>query len=309
MPNKINIVFMGTPDYATCILEYLLKQTNFHIPALFTQPDKAVGRKKIITPPHIKQYIIENKIDINIYQPTKLRDEVNIKILKQINPDFIVVAAYGQLLPKDILDIAPCINLHASILPKHRGASPIQQALLDNEKFVGVSAMLMDRGLDTGDILGYKIIKMPKNIFVNDLFDKLSILAKELIINIINDFPKINPIKQTNAISSHTKKIKKEDGEIDFINAKDIYTKYKAYYQWPSIFTKNKIKLTKITLQNENIVNEKYPIIKEITKEYIIISCKIGDIAIYSLQPPSKKEMPSVDYIKGKRLSVGHTIL
>ena len=190
---KKRIVFMGTPDYATVILEKLVANDNYEIIALFTQEDKKVGRKQILTPPHIKQYALENNLDFPIYQPKKLRDEENVAIINDVKPDFIIVAAYGQILPKTILDIAPCINLHASLLPKYRGASPIQEALLHDDTFSGVTAMLMDVGLDTGDILGLQYLKIEKDMCVEDAFANLSQVAANLTIEILDNFQYINP--------------------------------------------------------------------------------------------------------------------
>ncbi len=140
------ILFMGTPDYATKIFEELLN-SSYNIVGLFTQPDKPVGRKQVITAPHIKQFCIDENLDIPIFQPLKLRgnDEAK-KQIEELKPDYIIVAAYGQILPRDILDIAPCINLHASLLPKYRGASHMQESLIDIDEFTGVTSMLMEEG-------------------------------------------------------------------------------------------------------------------------------------------------------------------
>ncbi|HIQ50922.1 MAG TPA: methionyl-tRNA formyltransferase, partial [Nautiliaceae bacterium] len=144
----MQIVFMGSPDYATKILDSL--NSKYEIVAVYTQPDKPVGRKKTLTPTLVKEYAI--KKNLRVYTSTNLKEDTLIKSLK---PDFIVVAAYGLILPKTILEVAPCINLHASLLPKYRGASPIQSAILNGDKYTGVTSMLMDEGLDTGDILAW----------------------------------------------------------------------------------------------------------------------------------------------------------
>ena len=150
------ILFMGTPDYATTIFKELIK-SKYEIVGLFTQPDKPVGRKQLLTPPHIKQFCIDENLNIPIFQPLKLRGNEEAKNqIEFLKPDFIIVAAYGQILPKEILDIAPCINLHASLLPKYRGASPIQESLLNDDNYTGVTSMLMEEGLDSGDILGFQ---------------------------------------------------------------------------------------------------------------------------------------------------------
>jgi methionyl-tRNA formyltransferase len=143
---------MGTPSYATEIFKKLLS-SNYEVIGLFTQPDKPVGRKQVLTPPDIKQFCIDNSINIPIFQPERLRDNLAAYlVIKELKPDYIIVAAYGQILPKEILKLAPCINLHASLLPKYRGASPIQEGLLNNDDYLGVTSMFMEEGLDCGDI-------------------------------------------------------------------------------------------------------------------------------------------------------------
>ena len=203
------ILFMGTPDYATTILKELL-QSNYELVGLFTQPDKPVGRKQLLTPPHIKQYCLDSNLTIPIYQPLKLRgNEEAKKQIEELNPDFIIVAAYGQILPKDILDIAPCINLHASLLPKYRGASPIQESLLNDDIYTGVTSMLMEEGLDSGDILGFQYLKISQRMEVSEAFDELSKIAAKLTITTLNNFENIKAIKQNEADVSFCKKIKK----------------------------------------------------------------------------------------------------
>jgi methionyl-tRNA formyltransferase len=297
---------MGTPSYATNILKTLINHDSIEVVALFTQEDKPVGRKQILTPPDVKKYIIENDLDIPIFQPKKLRDEENVLKIKELNPNFIVVAAYGQILPKSILKIAPCINLHASILPKYRGASPIQDAIKNGDNFSGVTAMLMDEGLDTGDILGFSYIDI-KDMDAPTLFEKLSFLASDLTVEVLLNFKKIKPLKQNPLLATYCKKIKKEDGFITFDNAKKIYQKYLAYLWWPNIFLESGLKLKKITLCESETNNKEGEILK-IESESITVGCKKGSLKIFLLQPPSKKEMKAVDYLRGKRLSVGDTL-
>jgi methionyl-tRNA formyltransferase len=152
--------------------------------------------------------------------------------IKKINPDFIIVAAYGQILPKAILEIAPCINLHASLLPKYRGASPIQESLLNDDKYTGVTSMLMEEGLDSGDILGLQYLKITPSMEVAEAFEKLSIIAAKLTITTLDNYENIKPLKQNEAEVSFCKKIKKEDGLVNFLDAKNLYLKYKAYSYW-----------------------------------------------------------------------------
>ncbi len=219
------ILFMGTPDYATKIFEEILN-SSYEIVGLFTQADKPVGRKQIITAPHIKQFCIEKNVDVPIFQPVKLRGNLEAKKqIEDLKPDFIIVAAYGQILPQEILDIAPCINLHASLLPKYRGASPIQETLLKDDDFTGVTSMLMEKGLDSGDILGLQYLKIVPDMEVSELFLELSNIAAKLTITTLDNFQRINPKKQNESLVSFCKKIRKEDGEVDFTNVKKTFFK------------------------------------------------------------------------------------
>ena len=302
------ILFMGTPDYATEIFKELLN-SKYEIIGLFTQPDKPVGRKQILTPPSIKQYCIDENINIPVFQPQKLRNNEEVtKQIKELNPDFIIVAAYGQILPKDILDIAPCINLHASLLPKYRGASPIQESLLNNDIYTGVTSMLMEEGLDSGDILGLQYLKITATMEVSAAFDKLSQIAAKLTITTLDNFENIRPIKQNESEVSFCKKIKKEDGLVDFFDAKKLYLKYKAYSYWPGIFLESELKLKDIELNDEISINNQGQIL-EIKNDFIVIGCKKGSLRIKTLQAPSKKAINSIDFIRGQRLEINSILI
>ena len=302
------ILFMGTPDYATTIFIELLK-SKYEIVGLFTQPDKPVGRKQILTPPHIKQYCIDENIKLPIFQPLKLKNNQEAKEeIQQLKPDFILVAAYGQILPKDILDIAPCINLHASLLPNYRGASPIQESLLNDDSFTGVTSMLMEEGLDSGDILGFQYLKITRTMEVSEAFEKLSHIAAQLTITTLDNFENINAIKQNESLVTFCKKIKKDDGLVDFCDAKKLFLKYKAYSYWPGIFLSSELKLKDIELNEELSQNNEGEIL-EINKDFILIGCKKGSLKIKTLQAPSKKAMSSVDFVRGQRLEVGNILV
>ena len=299
---------MGTPDYATTIFSELL-QSNYEIIGLFTQPDKPVGRKQILTAPHIKQYCLDLNLNIPIFQPLKLRgNEEATTQIKNLNPDFIIVAAYGQILPKEILDIAPCINLHASLLPKYRGASPIQESLLNDDSYTGVTSMLMEEGLDSGDILAFQYLKVTPTMEVSAAFEELSQIAAKLTITTLDNFENIKPLKQNEAEVSFCKKIKKEDGLVDFLDAKRLILKYKAYSYWPGIFLSSELKLKDIELNEEISINNPGEIL-EIKKDYILVACEKGSLKIKTLQAPSKKAISSVDFVRGQRLEVGNIII
>jgi methionyl-tRNA formyltransferase len=292
----MNIVFMGSPEYAVEILDALSK---YNISAVYTQPDKPVGRKKILTPTPVKEYALKKGYEV--LTPTSLKNED----VKKYNPDFIVVAAYGLLLPKSILDTAPCINLHASLLPKYRGASPIQSAILNGDKYTGVTSMLMDEGLDTGDILCWDYTEVGKKDSI-ELFDELAKIAAKQIIYTIDNFHKIKPLKQNDIFATYSPKIKKSDGFIDFKSAELIDRKYRAFKPWPGIYC-DKFKINKMELIDTSSKNKEGEIIS--IDNGVIVGCERGRIKLIEVQVPGKKAIRAIDYVNGKRLKVGDNIL
>lgn len=297
----MRVIFMGTPDYAQKILEKLLNTKDIEVVAVYTQPDKPVGRKKTMTPPVVKTLAQEHNIEV--YQPNRLRDEDVVRELLKIECDYIVVAAYGQILPREILEHAPCINLHASILPQYRGASPIQQTLLNGDKQTGVTAMLMDEGLDTGDIIKIQTIEVGDDEMVTSLFERLTEVASELTVDVLQNFNSYTPQKQDESQATHCKKITKKDGEVLFENAQTLYNKYRAFTPWPGVYLESGLKLKQIALEDTKSSNRSGEILK-IEEESIVVGCTQGSIRIYKVQPASKKEMDVLSYINGKRVSV-----
>lgn len=295
---------MGTPDYAEAILQKLLHEAGIEVVSVYTQPDKPVGRKKILTPPPVK--VLAEGNEIPVYQPNRLRDREAIDSVTSQECDFIVVAAYGQILPKEILSHAPCINLHASILPKYRGASPIQQALLNGDEKTGVTAMLMDEGLDTGDILKIAECDIEPDETAPQLFQKLTNIAAELTIEVLNEFETLTPIPQDEAKATHCKKISKQDGLVAFEDAKTIYNKYRAFTPWPGIYLESGLKLKEVRLHEQESLHEAGKILH--VGNETIIACQTGSLAVTKVQPASKKEMDILSYINGKRLQVGDTL-
>lgn len=296
----MKVIFMGTPDYAKEILQRLIDESCIEVVAVYTQPDKPVGRKKIMTPPEVKTLALEHNIDV--YQPNKLRDAEVVEELLKIQADYIVVAAYGQILSRPILDHAPCINLHASILPQYRGASPIQQTLLNGDKQTGVTAMLMEEGLDTGDIIKIETIEVSDDEMVESLFERLTKVACDLTVDVLENFNSYTPLKQDDSIATHCSKITKQDGEVAFDDAITLYNRYRAFTPWPGIYLHSGLKLKKIKLEDKTSLNEAGKILK-IESNSIVVGCKKGSIRIFSVQPPSKKEMDILSYINGKRLN------
>ena len=294
----MKIVFMGSPDYAVKILDRL--NHKYEITAVYTQPDKPVGRKKVLTPTPVKKYALENNLPV--FTPKSLKNEdVSVH-----NPDFIVVAAYGLLLPKTVLQTAPCINLHASLLPKYRGASPIQSAILNGDKYTGVTSMLMDEGLDTGDILAWDYTEVGNKTSIV-LFNELADMAAEQIIYTIDNFTNIKPLKQNDIFATYSPKIKKQDGYVDFENALIMDRKYRAFQPWPGIFC-DKFKINDMEFVESESENEKGKIL-DIQKDGVIIGCKKGSVKLKKIQIPGKKEVDTLSYLNGQRLKKGDNIL
>ncbi len=300
----MNVVFMGTPDYAVRILRHL-KEAGFNIKAVFTQPDKPVGRKQILTPSEVKIYSQNELVGVPVFTPNTLKDEVVVAELKAFEPKFIVVAAYGKILPRSVLDVATCINLHASILPKYRGASPIQSAILAGEKQTGVTAMLMDAGLDTGDMLDF-IYTSCESKMSSELFSELGELGGELIVKVLKNFENLKPQKQDDAQASHCKKISKSDGLFSFDEeAGQIYNKFRALTPWPGLYLASGLKILSLELSEKS---GKSGEILSVEKDHVVVACKGGAVKIYELQEPSKKPTNAKAYINGKRLGVGDKI-
>lgn len=305
----MNIVFMGTPEYAAKILR-ALAEAKFEIAAVFTQPDKPVGRKQILTPSEVKVYAQQHLPAVPIFQPATLRDEAVAAQIKELKPDFIVVAAYGKILPQSVLDIAPCINLHASILPKYRGASPIQSALLAGEKQTGVTAMLMDAGLDTGDMLDFAYTPCEDKTAAQ-LFDELGDLAGELIVRVLLNFANLTPLKQDDAQATHCKKIAKSDGLFSFEeSARQIYNKFRALTPWPGIYLASGLKILdlKYLCGREDERRKPGEIIFD-GKYYIYVACGGGGaLCLETVQEPGKKLVDASAYLNGKRLGIGDIV-
>ena len=305
----MNIVFMGTPEYAAKILR-ALAEAKFEIAAVFTQPDKPVGRKQILTPSEVKIYAQRYLPAVPIFQPASLKDETVAVQIKELKPDFIVVAAYGKILPQAVLDIAPCINLHASILPKYRGASPIQSAILAGEKQTGVTAMLMDAGLDTGDMLDF-IYTPCESKMSSELFSELGELGGELIVKVLRNFENLKPQKQDDAQASHCKKINKSDGLFSFDEeAGQIYNKFRALTPWPGIYLASGLKILELELLSESCGRkfERAGKILHVDKLGFCVSCGEGAVKIIKVQEPGKKPVDASAYLNGKRLGIGDIV-
>jgi methionyl-tRNA formyltransferase len=299
------LIFMGTPDYAAEILQTLINANDVEVVAVYTQPDKPVGRKAVLTPPSVK--VLAEQFSLPVFQPNRLRDEAVVDELLQIECDLIIVAAYGQILPKTILEYVPCINLHASILPQYRGASPIQQSLLNNDKQSGVTAMWMDEGLDTGAIIKISILEIAPDEMVESLYKRLTTTACALTLDVIRTWDRRSATPQEDAKATHCKKISKTDGLIAFDDAAEIHNRYRAFTPWPGIFTESGLKIKSLTLEEVESVGNGGEILA-IDTNSIVVQCAQGSLRISVLQAPSKQETSAVAYLNGKRLVCGNTL-
>lgn len=297
---KKRLVFMGTPQFSAEILKKLISMHE--IVLVVTQVDKRVGRNKELINSPVKKIALDYGIELA--QPNKLKNNQEIvDLIANKKPDYIIVAAYGKILPSEILNIAPCINTHASLLPLYRGASPIQSAILNGDKDSGVTLMLMDEGLDTGDVLYQEKITI-ENLNANLVFDNMSKLSSKMLINFLDNPVEFIPKKQDHSRATFTKIIKKEDGLIELDNAKNIFCKYLAFYEWPNIFLSNGVKLCDIELNEETSINKK-GLIQDIKKDYMILACSLGTLKVFKVQAPGKKILDIKSYLNGKRLKVG----
>lgn len=303
---KYKIVYMGTPHYAKAILEALIDAEDMEVSLVLTQPDRPVGRKKILTPPPVKPLALEH--GIQVLQPNRLSDEGIFESIEAEDPDFIIVAAFGQILPKKILDIAPCINLHASLLPQYRGASPVQQSLLNGDAKSGVTSMMMEEGLDTGDILEKIEFEIPADMRLHALMQQLTQDAAILTLSTVRNFENIKPLKQDESEATLCKKIKKADGEVNFEDASLVYNKYRAFEGWPGVFAANGTKLDGMTLVDTTSKNRSFEIL-DFEDDSAVIGCTVGALKIDTLQPASKKAMSAKAYCVGRGLKVGDSIL
>lgn len=305
----MKIVFMGTPDFAVPSLEALAADSRFDVAAVYTQPDKPVGRKRILTPPDVK--VCAQKLGLPVFQPETLRSESAAVELAAIQPDVIVVIAYGKILPKSILDIPKygCVNIHGSLLPKLRGAAPIQRAVIEGEKITGVTAMKMDVGLDTGDMIDTRTVDILPNETAGELFDRLSDAAPELLISTLLSLENGTATfeKQNDSKSTYAKPLAKEEAKIDWnLSAGAIHNMVRGMNPWPVAFTDFKGKKLKIYATKLMEMSGKPGEIVSLTPP--IVSCGEGALELVSVQLEGKKQMSAEDFFRGQRLSVGEII-
>ncbi|MCR5144211.1 MAG: methionyl-tRNA formyltransferase [Lachnospiraceae bacterium] len=321
----MKVVFMGTPDFAVSTLEALHKARH-EIVLVVTQPDKPRGRGKEMQFPDVKVWAVEH--DLPVYQPTKIKEPEAIEYLKAYEADVFVVAAFGQILPKEILDMPRlgCVNVHASLLPKYRGAAPIQWAVINGDEVSGVTTMQMGVGLDDGDILMKKEVKLADDETGGSLFDRLAIVGGELCVETIEalDAGEITPLPQDENQVTHVGMIKKNMGLIDFEkSAVEIERLIRGLNPWPSAFTKLNGKTLKVW-KAMVLDSKELDTLKSVTdvkvdsakpgevlyagEDGIAVSCGTDILLMKEIQIEGKKRMAAADYLRGHQVEL-HTVL
>ena len=306
----MNIIFMGTPDFAIPALKTLI-ESEHSVSAVFTQPDKPKGRGHKLTPPPVK--VLAEQNGIAVYQPESLKKNADeyISIINDIKPDIIVVAAYGKILPKEVLDIPRlgCVNIHGSLLPKYRGAAPIQWAVLNGDKETGITTMLMNEGLDTGDILLNEKTEIGENETASELFDRLSLIGAELMIKTIDNLQmgKITPKKQDNSRATYAPMLSKDLSNIDFNRpVYEVHKKICGLSDWPCAVTS--INGKRLKIYRSQIVSNTKPDAEPgeiINEKDFTVACIDGSIRLVEVQAEGSKRMKSEDYLRGRPVSRG----
>lgn len=309
----MRILFMGTPDFARYALEALCQRTDNEI-SVITQPDKPKGRKYVLTPSEVKVYALEQGLPV--YQPQTLKDEAFEKLLKELDPEIIIVAAYGKILPKFVIDYPKygCINIHGSLLPKYRGAAPIQRAIIDGDSQTGITIMYMNEGLDTGDMLAKQTVDIDIGDDFGTVFEKMATCGAELLLStlpkIIN--AQITPEKQDGSLATYASKIDKDDCKLDFTKKDtEVHNRVRGLSPFPlSYALRNgaplKIVKTALTSRIEN--KKEGSLVSDGKRLYVV--CKDGRcLEILEVLPAGKKRMSAADYLRGNALDGEETLV
>lgn len=310
---KIRVVFMGTPEFSGEVLGGIIA-AGYNVVAAYTRPDKPVGRKQEVVASAVKRLAL--KFHIPVEQPARF-DAKAVNRLREFEPDLVIVAAYGRILPESVLSIPGfgCLNVHASLLPRWRGASPVQNALLAGDSETGVSIMLMDAGMDTGPIFAQESFKIDADDTSESLLSRMSMIGVRLLVSIIPKWieKRIEPVVQDESKATLCELIEREDGRI-FWNetAGDIMNRYRGLHPWPGIFTfwrrddgLLRLKLTRITIQKTDpAIKRKFGEVFE-AGEKVAIQSGEGIVYVEEIQPEGKGVMPIRDYVNGRSDFIG----
>jgi len=300
----MKIVFMGTPDFAVPIL-HMLVENGHDVALVVTQPDRPKGRKQVLTPPPVK--VAAEKLGIPVFQPEKIKLEAEWTKVKEVGPELVVTAAFGQILPKELLEIPPkgCVNVHASLLPKYRGGAPIHQSVIDGEKETGITIMYMVEKLDAGDILAQKATPIEIEDTTGTMHEKLSRIGAELLKEtlLMIEVGNVNPVAQDTDLVTFAPNIKKEQEIIDWDqNARNIFNQVRGLNPWPVAFTFVDDKRFKIW---ETYVDSKHTeqvpgTVIEMTSDAILVACGEGTVVgLTKVQPSGKKPMDVATFLRG----------
>ena len=308
----LKILFMGTPDFATCCLRGLVENGQ-NVAAVFTKPDTQQGRGMKVSVSDVKRYALE--VNLPVYQPETLKDGAVLDLLKEINPDIIVVVAYGKILPRYVLDFPKygCVNVHGSLLPEYRGASPIQRAVMDGKKISGVTTMYMADGVDTGDILLTEEYEIGENTNTGTAFDDLAQIGASLLLKTLDGLEKenITPVKQDDSKATYAEKITKEECALSFDEeAGNVHNKIRGLYPFPGAFcyaNGKMLKLCESRVSDEEFDGKIGEVVK-LEKSAVYVKCKNGTLLLTKLKPEGKGEMTAADMINGRKITLGDVL-
>lgn len=305
----LRLVFMGSPQFAVPTLEALYQE--FKIVAVFSQADKPTGRGKILTATPVKQ--AAQDLGLTCHEPENLKDSQVLAILKELKPDAIIVVAYGKFLPKDVLNLPPlgCLNLHASLLPRHRGPSPISAALLSGDEQTGATVMLMDSGMDTGQILAQSIVQIGPGDTAGELHDKLMEQGAFLMVETIKKLAKkeIVSVPQDESRATYSKLLKKTDGLMDWnLDASRLDRIVRAMNPWPGAFFKLRREAVKVWRGSPLEGHGQPGIVVDVTSKGVFVGTGRGLYCLEEVQAPSKKRISAPDFARGKRLKPGASL-
>ncbi|MGN8886660.1 methionyl-tRNA formyltransferase [Blautia sp. HCP28S3_G10] len=307
----MKIVYMGTPDFAVPPLAALV-ENGYEVTAVITQPDKPKGRGKTLMPTPVKEEALKHEIPV--YQPAKVRDPEFLETLQKLEPDMIIVAAFGQIIPKVILDMPKygCINIHASLLPKYRGAAPIQQAVIDGEKESGVTIMKMGTGLDTGDMISQAVVKLREDETGGSLFDRLAETGAELLVRTIPSIENGTAVYTKQPEESPTPyaaMITKQMGLLDFSKSAVVLERLvRGMNPWPSAYTflNNKtLKVWKCSVESGSCGKDVPGTITDVDKKGIHVACGEGTLILEEVQLEGKKRMETDAFLRGYHVTAG----
>lgn len=305
----MKVLFMGTPDFAVSTLKEII-QSGHEVIGVVTQPDKVKGRGGKVSFPAVKEAALEH--NLTVYQPVKVREPEFIQKVRELNPEVIVVAAFGQILPKELLDIPPygCINVHASLLPKYRGAAPIQAAIINGEKETGITIMHMDVGLDTGDMILQERVPILENDTGGSLHDKLADLGAKLLVKALDQLKDGTALRipQDDAKATYVKMLDKEMGNIDFNKpAHYIERLIRGLNPWPTAYTKLNGKTLKFWSARviEYPADKKPGEVVEVNKDSFVVMTGKDALKILEVQLEGKRRLSCDAFLRGKPIEKG----